>query len=248
MNKAIGTAASSEAAQNGEVLFSPGVRLTPGALPEVESLLKGDDLQSGASTGNMFGRRRVASPDVDEVVVRWHVLRATFGKEKEACSYINAHGGQSYCPCIKDVRLVKGRRRKVEESYIPNLLFAYGSIDHLKTFVYDNANLPYLRFYEGFREVCGIVQKRPLFIPDRQMESLRRICDAEAGGAFIPAEKLPVFKAGDLVRVKAGNKFAGVEGKVARYKGQQCVAVIVNGVLTVATAYIPTYQLEKIEP
>ena len=33
--------------------------------------------------------------------------------------------------------------------------------------------------------------------------------------------------------------FKGVEGKVARYHGQQRVAVVIDGLMTVATAYIP---------
>lgn len=247
MDKAIGTAASSEAAKSGDNLHSPCIGFVPDAFPEVGVFQESIDLQRGVSTRNILRRKLTDSPDVDEIVVRWHALRATFGKERDACDYINAHGGQAYCPCIKNVKLVKGKRRKVVEAYIPNLLFAYGSIQYLKSFVYDNANLPYLRFYEGFRDVCGITQKRPLFIPERQMKYLRRICEAEAGGAFIPSDKIPIFKSGDLVRVKAGNKFEGVEGKVARYKGQQCVAVIINGLMTIATAYIPTYQLEKIE-
>ena len=42
-------------------------------------------------------------------------------------------------------------------------------------------------------------------------------------------------------------KFKGVEGRVARYQGQQRVAVIVEDVLTMATAYLPTAFLEYID-
>lgn len=246
MDRVIGTAASTEAAHVGDHLLSPSTEPILDALPEVYNSYMEKDLQSGVSTRNVSIEKPIGSPDVDEVKVRWYALRATFGKERDAYEYINEHSGMAYCPRIKNMKMVKGKRKKVEEAYIPNLLFAYGSIENLKTFVYDNINLPYLRFYEGYREVCGVVQKRPLFIPDKEMEYLKKVCEAEAGGAFIPADKTRVFKAGDMVRVKKGNKFEGIEGRVARYKGQQCVAVIVNGLLTFATAYIPSYQLEKI--
>ena len=43
------------------------------------------------------------------------------------------------------------------------------------------------------------------------------------------------------------NSFKGVVGKVARYHGQQRVAVIIDGLLTIASAYVPTAFLEKNE-
>lgn len=246
MDRMIKTAVSTETASHGEEPISPHIGVTPDVLPEVINSLNIDNLQNGVSTRNILNRSFGSCPDVDEIVPRWYALRATYGKERDASEFINASGGRSYCPCIRNVRLVKGRRRKVEESYVPNLLFAYGSIEYLKRFVYDNANLPYLRFYEGMRDVCGIMQRRPLFVPERQMAYLRKICELECGGAFVSADKSVIFKVGDRVRIKEGSKFAGIEGRVARYKGQQCVGVVVNGLLTVATAYVPTYLLEKL--
>lgn len=51
-------------------------------------------------------------------------------------------------------------------------------------------------------------------------------------------DDVPKFRAGQVVRVIHG-KFKGVIGTVARYQGQQRVGVVINGLLTVATAYIP---------
>lgn len=49
---------------------------------------------------------------------------------------------------------------------------------------------------------------------------------------------VPKFQAGQVIRVING-KFKGVIGTIARYQGQQRVGVVINGLLTVATAYIP---------
>ena len=49
-----------------------------------------------------------------------------------------------------------------------------------------------------------------------------------------------------MVRIVEG-KFAGVTGRVARYHGQQRVAVIIDGLLTIATAYIPSAFLNTIK-
>ena len=53
------------------------------------------------------------------------------------------------------------------------------------------------------------------------------------------------FKSGDLVRIVDG-KFKGVAGRVARVCGQQRVVVEVEGLCLVATAYVPSAFLERI--
>ena len=40
--------------------------------------------------------------------------------------------------------------------------------------------------------------------------------------------------------------FKGVIGKVARYHGQQRVAIIIDELMTIASAYVPSAFLEKI--
>ena len=48
---------------------------------------------------------------------------------------------------------------------------------------------------------------------------------------FVPSD-VHKFKAGQMVRIIDGS-FKGVIGKVARYQGQQRVAVIIDGLLTI---------------
>ena len=44
--------------------------------------------------------------------------------------------------------------------------------------------------------------------------------------------------------LRAKFAFKGIIGKVARYHGQQRVAIIIEGLLTVASAYVPNAFLE----
>lgn len=53
------------------------------------------------------------------------------------------------------------------------------------------------------------------------------------------------YKSGDRVRVIYG-AFKGVEGRVVRMAGQQRVAVTIEGLCTIVTAYIPTAFLETL--
>lgn len=58
--------------------------------------------------------------------------------------------------------------------------------------------------------------------------------------------EVPKFEKGQLVRVTDG-AFKGVIGRVARWQGQQRVGVVVDDLVTVVTAYIPSAFIESIE-
>ena len=57
--------------------------------------------------------------------------------------------------------------------------------------------------------------------------------------------EVPKFEKGQLVKVTDG-VFKGVVGRVARWQGQQRVGVVVDDLVTVVTAYVPSAFLELI--
>lgn len=176
-------------------------------------------------------------------VPRWYALRTTYGREKKAYDYLVGEKIEAFYPTITTVKVVNGKRKFVEESRLPNIFFAYGTEKEIQSYVYDNINLPYLRFYyRHFYEGTRIV-KEPLIVPDDQIESLKIICTSESEDVILIPADVEKFKAGQRVCVIDGC-FKGVEGRVARYHGQQRVAVIISGLLTVATAYIPSAFLK----
>ena len=126
-----------------------------------------------------------------------------------------------------------------------NILFAHGTLLQVQRFVYDNANLPFLRFYYAKETIGREIVRRPLIVPERQMESLRIICAVDDGNIAIVPQSDSHFAKGQQVRITQG-RFAGVTGRVARYQGQQRVAVVIDGLITIATAYIPTAFLAPI--
>lgn len=60
------------------------------------------------------------------------------------------------------------------------------------------------------------------------------------------SEEIRKFRKGQLVRITSG-EFAGVVGRVTRFKGQQRVGIYIDGLLTIATAFVPSKHLEFIE-
>ena len=178
-------------------------------------------------------------------VKNWYVLRTTYSREQQAYAYITTHGGTAYLPTLKIHKEVDGKHVTQLQSRIPNILFAHGSLKEVQHFVYDNKNLPYLRFYYSQERFDGKLVRRPLIVPERQMESLRILCAIDDGNITLVPQNDTHFHKGQEVRITQG-RFAGVTGRVARYQGQQRVAVIIEGLITIATAYIPTAFLTPI--
>lgn len=227
---------------NGGGESPPCTGFIPDALPEVQKPVLAEKLNRGVSTRNALSR---TVPKMPKEVPHWYVLRVTYGRERKAYDYLISKNVEAFYPTIRTVKEVDGKRKTVEESRIPNIFFARGTEEEIKSFVYDNVNLPYLRFYyRHFHEGSRIV-KEPLIVPNYQIESLKIICASEAEDVIIVPPDVHKFKKGQTVRVIDG-VFKGVVGKVARYHGQQRVAIIIDGLLTVASAYVPSAFLEKI--
>ena len=153
---------------------------------------------------------------------------------------------EAYYPTIKTVKEVNGKRKTVEESRLPNIFFARGTEEEIKSFVYDNINLPYLRFYYKHTHTGARIMKTPLIVPDNQIKSLQIICEKEGSDTFVLQEEVTKFKQGEKVKIIEGD-FAGVTGIVARYRGQQRVGLVIDGLLTAVTAYIPSAFLQAID-
>lgn len=219
----------------------PSTGLASDALPEVQKPVVVENSHTGVSTRNaLSGCIPKIIKRKPKKVPHWYALRVTYGREKKAYDYLVGKHVEAYYPTITTVKIVDGKRKTVEESRLPNIFFARGTEEEIKSFVYDNYNLPYLRFYYKHTDDGSRVDKVPMIVPDNQIRTLQIICEANANNdVLILQEEVKKFQVGERVRVIEG-EFKGVEGIVARYHGQQRVGIVINGLLTVATAYIPT--------
>lgn len=225
----------------------PCIGLTPNVLPEVQGPVLAENSHTGVSTRNVLpGSTLKTIKRKLKKVPHWYVLRVTYGREKKAYDYLVGKHVEAFYPTIKTVKEVDGKRKNVEESRLPNIFFARGTEEEIKSFVYDNVTLPYLRFYYRHTHEGARLIKEPLIIPDYQIEGLKIICASETEDVIIVPPEVQKFQAGQTVRVIDG-VFKGVIGKIARYQGQQRVGIIIDRLLTVASAYVPTAFVEIIE-
>ena len=214
-------------------------------LPEVQKHIKPTNSQTGVSTSNARPRANVSPNKKGFDIPHWYALRTTYGREKKAYDYLVSKNIEAFYPTMKGVKDIDGKHTTIETSRIPNIFFAYGTEEELKCFVYDNVNLPFLRFYYRYAHIGNRIIKVPLIVPDYQINSLKIICATDSDDIVASTEEVEKFKSGQKVRIIDGS-FKGVVGIVARYHSQQRVGIVIDGLLTICTAYVPSAFIELI--
>lgn len=176
---------------------------------------------------------------------RWYVLRATYNRTLKAYGVLAEKGIEAYLPVHHVQRDFNGKKKRIAEPLLPNLLFVYATSEEVETCVKRTPGLSFLSYYYNHFQTDPSGKNRPLTIDyDEMMNFIRATC-VDNGHVRIVSPEQCRFKGGDKVRIVEG-AFAGVEGRVARVSGQQCVVVDLKGVCLVATAYIPTGFLMRI--
>ena len=119
--------------------------------------------------------------------------------------------------------------------YVPHLIFI--RTDQTTAFSLLNEhglNVVYLKDLET---------RHLLIVPDKQMRDFMFLLDFSDSTVEVINEEL---KRGDRVKVIKG-PLIGLEGELLRIKGHKRVIVRLEGVVSVATSYIPGSFLEKIK-
>lgn len=235
------TQGSARAVQNLRGGSNPlSTSLTADVLPEAKTPNSGERSKTGVSTRSALHESN-DTPNSNH----WYALRCTYGREKKAYEFFLSKGIKVFYPTITTKKILNGKKTLVEESRIPNLFFVYGNYDALKEYVFDNVHdeTKYIRFYYN-QHHDGT--KEPLIVPDRQIRSLMLICDSNAEDILLEPFVVEKFLKGQRVIIKEGD-FAGVEGIVARFQGQQRVGIAIEGLMTMVTAYVPSAFLERID-
>lgn len=206
-----------------------GTGLTPGAFPEAR-----------CSTGG------VSVSYVPAADKQWYVLRASYGREVRAADIIVADGTYIYIAKRQAERTVRGKRRRYLQNLIPNILFVYATAEQVERYVRRTPALSFVSYYYNHFERDDDDRNTPLVIPERQMRQFVRVTSSmDRHLLFVDASRCH-YRGGEMVRVTEG-AFAGVEGRVARVAGQQRVAITLDKLGVVTTAYVPTAFIQPLD-
>ena len=166
--------------------------------------------------------------------LHWYVAN-TCRQEKKIKQRLDSMGIENFIPFQQIAQKIHGVDKLIEVPVIPNLVFIHTTLKTCMSLIQEYAfDMRYLRD----RETGNF-----LIVPDKQMNDFMFLLDFSKEMVEVVNENL---KKGDKVRVIKGD-FAGIEGELIRVKGHKRVVVRLEGVVSLATAYIPSSFLEKIE-
>lgn len=207
---------------------SPYVGLTSNVLPEAQRSYTG-----------------VSSDYVQKVNYEWFVLRVTYNRTQKAHGIISTSDVQSYMPMHYVIKKEIGKKKRILQPLLPNLLFVYATREAVNSIIKKkDEDTPILKYYLDKTKPKEINGKHPpLTIPFSAMINFIKATSTESDHVRIVSNEQCHYKSGDIVKVIDG-EFKGVTGRVARITGQQRVVVEIVGLCMVATAYIPSAFLE----
>lgn len=205
---------------------------------------------------------------MEETTLHWYALKVFYNKVFEIEDLLNAMGIETYLAV--DKMLLKGAAHLIARRHIATLK-AQGKRD--TRYVEQGAlifqrtplvsSLLFFRADEGgLRSVENAIKdandnakgfiyktadwKQYAIVPDRQMATFRLVtAKGSEGLEFFSSDSLTRFKEGRKVRVKEG-PFKGAEGYIKRIRRDRRLLVSIEGIVAVATAYIPPELLETV--
>ena len=167
--------------------------------------------------------------------LNWYAAYTRVNQELVIKKKLDELGVENYLPQEERVRETPLGRKKIRVILIHGLIFIRTDKTTSFSLLNDHLlNIVYLKDIEG---------RHSLIVPDKQMNDFMFLLDFSKEMVEVVNENL---KKGDKVRVIKGD-FAGIEGELIRVKGHKRVVVRLEGVVSLATAYIPGSFLEKIE-
>ena len=177
---------------------------------------------------------------------QWFVLRTSYARVLKAHKYLTQDGTETYFPQHHIQKEINGKKKRVLEPLIPNILFVYATSEKVEAYVKHTPALSYLSYYYNHFRTDAQGKNPPLTISYEEMMNFIRATSIDNEHIRLVSPEQCRYKSGDLVRVVEGD-FKGIVGKVARVQGQQRVIVEIEGLCVIATAYIPTGFIQKIE-
>ena len=213
----------------------PNVGLTSNVILEVQSHQQDENSNTG-----------VSSLYVPIENHQWFVLRATYNRVEKNIKTLKKNVTHVYIPEHYVIQNKNGKKKRILEPLLPNLVFVYSTQSHLEELFREESDLNHLHFYrDKTKDVSQDEKHPPVVVPYYEMLNFIKLTSVKSEHIKLVEPEHCHYKSGDKVRIVEGD-FAGVVGRVARIAGQQRVVVELNRLCMVATAYIPSAFLEKV--
>jgi len=173
----------------------------------------------------------------------WYPMRVTYSREMKVKAELDRLEIENFVPMT--YRLVDADGENPHRELLPainNLVFVHSTQERISRLKTSNVVLEPLRY------MMDHTAEKPheiMTVPDRQMENFMRVATMTDDSVMFLDEKSIVGKEGKRVMIMGG-KFEGVEGVIRRVKRCKRVVVELQGVASVAIAFVPAALLREI--
>jgi transcription antitermination factor NusG len=176
--------------------------------------------------------------------ISWFPMRVTYSRELKVKAELDRLEIENFLPMM--YKLVDADTENPHREMVPainNLIFVRSSKDRISSLKSTNAVLQTLRYI-----MDRTVQQAHtiMTVPDAQMQNFMRVASKTDDSVMFLNDETVVGKEGKRVLI-TGGVFDGVTGVIRRVKRCKRVVVEIEGVASVAIAFVPAVLLKEIE-
>ena len=189
--------------------------------------------------GNMMGRDTEVCGDPKI----WFPMRVTYQREMKVKAELDRLGIECFVPMR--YKLIDGDMDNPHRELVPainNLIFVHSTQERISYLKLSNETLEPLRY------MIDQTAQQPhtiMTVADRQMENFMRVASRTDDSVLFLDEETVVGKEGKRVEIMGG-AFEGVTGVVRRVKRCKRVVVELEGIASVAIAFVPAGLLREV--
>ena len=190
--------------------------------------------------GNMMGRDTEVCGDPKI----WFPMRVTYQREMKVKAELDRLGIECFVPMryrIVDAD-VENPRRELGPA-INNLIFVRSTQERISGLKASNEVLEPLRY---MMDRTASQEHAIMTVGDREMENFMRVASRTDDSVMFLDEETVVGKEGKRVEIMGG-AFEGVTGVIRRIKRCKRVVVELEGIASVAIAFVPVGLLKEVE-
>ena len=191
-------------------------------------------------TGDCLGRDTTMCGDP----ILWFPMRVTYSRELKMKAELDRLKIENFLPMtykLFDADTANPHRELVPA--INNLIFIRSSKDRISTLKSTNVVLQPLRY---IMDRTAQQAHTIMTVPDAQMQNFMRVASMTDDSVMFLNDETVVGKEGKRVLI-TGGIFNGVTGVIRRVKRCKRVVVELDGLATVAIAFVPAILLKELE-
>ncbi len=176
----------------------------------------------------------------------WFPMRVTYQREMKVKAELDRQGIENFVPMrYKVVESQNGGDTELQRVLVPaisNLIFVRSTQERMSELKRRNEVLEPLRYMMDY---TASQEHAIMTVADGEMENFMRVASRTDDSVIFLDNETVVGKEGKCVEIMGG-AFEGVKGVIRRVKRCKRVVVEIEGVASVAIAYVPVGMLREI--